>query len=82
VKPEEVEKMRIYGAPIHGKRLVGNTNKKEVHDLDNEKTGFNECQIDEIIKAGHARTFSPDTLGQAHKEDYDNCKWCIGGSAR
>ena len=27
----------------------------EVHDLDNEHTGFLACQIDEIIKAGHAR---------------------------
>jgi len=37
------------------KRFVGNTDKKEVHDLDNEKTGANECQINEIIRAGHAR---------------------------
>lgn len=74
--------MRRYGPPIDGKRYVGNTNKKEVHDSDNEKTAPNECQIDEIIKAGHARTFSPDTVEQAHREGYDNCKWCIGGSRR
>jgi hypothetical protein len=75
--------MRRYTAPIYGKRYVGNTtSKKEVHDLDNEKYGANECQIDEIIKAGHARTFDPDTLDQAHKEGYDNCAYCIGGSKR
>lgn len=74
--------MRRYGPPINGKRYVGNTDKKEVHDLDNEKTRPNECQIDEIIRAGHARTFTPDTLEQAHKEGYDNGKYCIGGSTR
>lgn len=50
------------GPPLFNKRYCGNTNKKEVHDLDNEKT---QCQIDEIIAAGHARTFDPDT---PHKE--------------
>jgi hypothetical protein len=74
--------MRRYGAPIYGKQFVGNTDKKEVHNLDNEKTGKNECQIDEIIRAQHARTFIPDTLDQAHKEGYDNCAYCIGGSTR
>jgi len=74
--------MRRYSPPINGKRYVGNKNKKEVHDLDNEKTGPNECQIDEIIKAGHARTFTPDTLEQAHEERYDNCAYCIGESKR
>jgi len=72
--------MRRYGSPTNGKRFVGNTDKKEVHDLDKEKTGPNECQIDEIIKAGHARTFDPDTLEQAHSEGYDNCAYCLGGS--
>ena len=75
--------MRRYGHPTYGKRFVGNTTeKKEVHDLDNEKTGANECQIDEIIIAGNARTFEPDSLDQAHKEGYDNCAYCIGGSKR
>jgi hypothetical protein len=70
------------GYPTYGKRFVGNTEKKEVHDLDNEKTGLNQCQIDEIIRAGHASTFTPDTLAQAHSEGYDNCAYCIGGSSR
>lgn len=74
--------MRRRGPPTFGHRFVGNTNKKEVHNLDNEKTGPNECQIDEIIAAGHARIFSPDTLKQAHSEGYDNCAHCIGGSIR
>lgn len=70
------------GYPTYGKRFLGNTNTKEVHDLDNEKTGPNECQIDEIIRAGNARTFVPDTLEQAHKEGYDSCAYCIGRSKR
>ncbi len=74
---------RRQGPPTHGNRFVGNTTKKkEVHDLDNEQTGANECQIDEIIAAGHARTFSPDTLVQAESETYDNCAYCIGRSKR
>jgi hypothetical protein len=73
---------RRYGPPINGKRYVGNTNKTEAHDLDNEKTGSNQCQIDEIIRAGHAVTFTPDTLAQAHSEHYDNCAFCLGSSAR
>ena len=70
------------GAPTYGKRFVGNSNKKEVHDLDNEKTGPNQCQINEIIRAGHAVTFSPDTLSQAHSQGSDNCRYCLGSSLR
>jgi hypothetical protein len=61
------------------KNYLGNTNKKEVHDLRLEKTS---CQIDEIIRARHAVTFSPDTLNQARAEGYDNCHHCLGSSTR
>jgi hypothetical protein len=71
---------RRTGPPTNGKRFVGNANTDEVHDLDNEQTGANECQIDEIIRAGHVVTFSPDTLEEAHRQGYDNCAYCIGGS--
>ena len=64
--------------PSHA-RYLGNTNTKEVHDLRNEQTN---CQIDEIIRAGHAVTFSPDSLDQAHREGYNNGHYCIGGSTR
>lgn len=70
------------GPPTLGKQFVGNTNNKEVHDLDNEKTAGNQCQIDEIIAAGHTATFTPDSLAQAQSEGYDNCAHCIGGSTR
>lgn len=60
-------------------RYLGNTNQKEVHDLWNEKP---QCQIDEILAAGHGVWFERDTLDQAHLEGYDNGEWCIGGGRR
>ena len=65
-----------------GKRYLGNINKKEVHDLDREDTSVNGCQINEIISAGHAVTFNPDTLEQVHVRGFDNCAKCQGGSLR
>jgi hypothetical protein len=63
------------------KRYLGNSDPDhlEVHDLQGENTN---CQIDEIIAAGNAVTFSPDTLAQAHYEGYDNCAYCLGASPR
>ena len=68
---------RRNGAPLNGARYCANTNTMEVHDLDNEKV---QCQIDEIIRAGHAVPFQ--ALQQAHVAGYDNCAYCIGGSRR
>ncbi len=73
---------RRSGPPTNGKQYVGNTNNTEVHDLDNEQTGANRCQIDEIISARHAVTFTPDILVQAHSQGYDNCAYCLGDSLR
>ena len=49
------------------KRYLGNSDPghMEVHDLKNEKP---QCQIDEIIEAGNAVVFSPDTLEQANRD--------------
>jgi hypothetical protein len=73
---------RRQGPPTYGKRYVGNTNTAEVHDLNNEKIRENQCQIDEIITANHAVTFTPDSLAQAHSTGYDNCAHCLVGSSR
>ena len=73
---------RRQGPPTHGRRYVGNSNNMEVYDLDNDKTGPNQCQIDEIIGAGHARIFTPDALSQAHAEGYDSCAYCLAASRR
>jgi len=62
---------------MNGEQYCGNTAKKEVHDLDKEHAN---CQIDEIIRAGHDRPFT--TLIAAHAAGYDNCAWCLGGSKR
>ena len=63
-------------------RYLGNKNSMEVHDLDNEDTSKSGCQIDEIIAAGHAVKFNPDTLTEAHRLAYDNCAKCLPGSTR
>jgi hypothetical protein len=71
---------RVYSRT--GDRYLGNTNKREVHDLIHEDASPSACQIDEIIAAGHALGFNPDTLDQAHVEGYDNCRYCIGELTR
>jgi len=65
----------------NGRNYLGNSSpsKKEVHHLNNEKTN---CQVDKILRAGHAVGFSPDTLEKAHSDGYDNCAYCIGESTR
>lgn len=58
--------------------FLGNKNTMEVHDLMRQNAN---CQINEI-KFEHRKYFIPDTLTQAHKEGFDNCDYCIGGSKR
>ena len=71
---------RRYHGNMNGEQYLGNTNTDEVHDLDNEKTGTNQCQIDEIIDAGHDKPF--EKLDTAHGAGYDNCQYCLGNSSR
>lgn len=73
---------RRYTGNMNGERYLANTSpsKKEVHDLDNEKTGANECQIDEIIKAKNDKPY--DSLDQARRDGYDDCKHCLKDSKR
>ncbi len=59
-------------------KFLGNTNTTEVHNLYNIQVN---CQINEI-KPEHKKYFNPDTLDQAHREGFDNCAYCIGGSTR
>ena len=74
-----VEMARRNRGHMRGERYLANTSpsKMEVHDLDVEETN---CQIDEIINAGHDKPYS--SLAAAHADGYDNCAWCIGGSKR
>jgi len=64
------------------KRFLGNKNKMEVHDQTKEDRSASGCQIDEFLGKGHGVGFTPDTLDQAQRENYDNCAKCIGGSRR
>lgn len=57
--------------------LANKSDKKEVHDLDNEKT---KCQIDEIIEAKNDKPYTSQTT--ANDDGYDNCAHCIGDSTR
>ena len=73
---------RRYTGHMRGERYLANTSpsKREVHDLDNEKTGAYQCQIDEIIRAGNDKPYN--TQKAANDDGYDNCAYCIGGSKR
>lgn len=61
------------------KQYLGNSSPDhmEVHDLHNEQP---QCQVEEIITAGHAVTFDPDSVEQSRDEGYDLCPHCLGGS--
>jgi hypothetical protein len=71
--------------PINGKYIIGDDNPLHyrdahhyhVHDLHFEKRG---CNIQQIIGAGHARAFSPDTVEAATSQGYVRCEHCLGGS--
>lgn len=67
--------MRRHTGNMSGERYLGNTESKEVHDLDNEDTHENGCQIDEIIKAKHDKPLS--SLSTALSEGYDKCDKCF-----
>lgn len=60
---------------MNGEQYLGNTDKMEVHDLDNEKTGKNECQVDEITDAAHDKPYT--TLKAAHDDGYEDCDYCL-----
>lgn len=62
---------------MNGERYMGNINKKEVHDLDNEKIG---CEKDKILKNGHEKPFK--TFDEVPRPEYDNCAHCLGNSKR
>ncbi len=67
---------------MNGDRFLANKSPrmKEVHDLDNEKSGEEECMIDEIIAAGHDVPFN--SLPAAKYAGFSFCKHCIVGSTK
>jgi hypothetical protein len=70
---------RRWTGNMNGERFLANTSvtKREVHDLDNEKSL---CQIDEIIKANHDKPYN--SKESANRDGFDNCAYCIGNSTR
>lgn len=62
---------RRFKPPYNGKRYLGNTDKKIVHDLENENVN---CQIDEI-KHEHIKMF--DHHFKATNEGFKDCKYCF-----
>lgn len=68
---------RRYGLKLNGQRFCGNTRTMEVHDLDNEDAGPAGCQIDSLIAAGWATSFSPDALFAAEREGFRSCGRCL-----
>lgn len=53
---------------------LGNRSSNEVHDLANTRP---QCQIAEILPANR-QTFVPDTIGQAIRQGFEPCAFCIG----
>lgn len=70
---------RRHTGNMNGEQYLANTSpsKREVHDLDRERTN---CQIDEIIRAGHDKPYA--SLTAAKRDGYDNCDYCLGDSTR
>ena len=70
---------RRYTGHMNGERCLANTSpsKREVHDLENEKTN---CQIDEIIRAGHDKPYQ--SADAARRDGYDDCAYCLKNSKR
>jgi uncharacterized protein YkwD len=70
---------RRYTSDMNSERYLANTGpwKREVHDLDNEKTN---CQIDEIIRAGNDWPYN--SLAEARAAAFDNWYYCLSGSTR
>lgn len=53
---------------------LGNKNSNEFHDLTRTRS---QCQIAEILP-DNRKTFVPDTIGQAIREGFEPCAYCIG----
>lgn len=56
-----------------------NPTRREVHDLYNEKTGSQQCQIDEIQNFRHLLSTSFDDLviWLTKNPSYDGCAYCL-----
>ena len=62
---------------MNGERYLGNKNKFEVHDLDNECA---DCKINDILSSENEVPFS--SLQFADDLGFDRCPFCLGGLKR
>jgi hypothetical protein len=69
--------MRRFKGEINGEKFIGDKNKRELHDLDNEKPL---CQIDHILNAKNEIPFN--FYFEAKDAGYNNCVYCLGNSKR
>ena len=69
---------RQWRGRMDGERYLANAHSGEVHDLDNEDTSWNGCEVDAIIAAGHDRPFN--SLEEAHQAGSVNCARCLHAS--
>ena len=67
--------MRRYTAYMSGERYLGNSESKEVHDLEKEKQ---QCKIDEIVRSGKEQPFK--SLKDAYAKEYNNCQFCLNST--
>jgi hypothetical protein len=82
LRPERLEMARRPGYPLYGKKYCGDTERREVHDLDREDRSPGGCRIGALIEAGRATPFIPDVLEQAHNEGFSDCAKCLGAAGR
>jgi hypothetical protein len=61
---------------MNGERYCGDTAKNLVHDLVNEDSRDNGCQIDAIISARTEQPFI--SLATAHDAGFKSCPKCLG----
>lgn len=58
---------------VIGHTVVGNSQTREYHLV-----GLltRNCQVDEIIRAGHLVVFHPDSVAEALRQGFDPCDYC------
>ncbi|MDR3628482.1 MAG: hypothetical protein P4L45_16675 [Ignavibacteriaceae bacterium] len=64
--------MRLYTTHMRGEKYLGNSESKELHDLDKVKQ---QCNIDNIVNSGNEIPFS--TLKEALSEGFIQCSHCL-----
>ena len=62
--------------PKFDKRFLGDLASGEVHTKGSASLGC--CRPAELVEAGTAVIFNPDTILRAELEGFVRCPWCLG----